>query len=416
MYVSYCEKCGSELKGNKFCETCGHLSKSNVVVQPVNHDELSDMGEHEIIQQVTIEKDINHTDLYSSIPVSGPTGMEKNRNKFKAIIILNLVVVMIISTGAYWWFIRNTEPRDIVIQDSTTSYQDEENKIVKFSESSSETISESDDTGKEDFIEIVSRLDDQNFSHLSGKVGLYVSDLSHPDYIYENHGTDSIKSASIIKLFIMMTFYEHVKEGSIRLDQEYILRETDKVGGTGTLQNEPDETVVTYGELVEYMIIDSDNTAGNILINLLDGPNHLTTYIQKKGYKDTKIERYFVDNQALNSGLDNYTSAIDVGNLLSRMYKQTLVSPEYDKDMLSILSKNKNHSKLPKEVDLATNVYNKTGEYADYGIESDAAIFEVGDTAYVTVVLTQDGDRNNQIEAMNRFGADMNKKVFRSDE
>lgn len=76
MYVSYCEKCGSELKGNKFCETCGHLCKSSVVVQPVNHDELSDMGEHEIIQQVTVEKDINHTDLYSSIPVSGPTGME----------------------------------------------------------------------------------------------------------------------------------------------------------------------------------------------------------------------------------------------------------------------------------------------------------------------------------------------------
>lgn len=35
MYVSYCEKCGSELKGNKFCETCGHLCKSSVVVQQV---------------------------------------------------------------------------------------------------------------------------------------------------------------------------------------------------------------------------------------------------------------------------------------------------------------------------------------------------------------------------------------------
>nr|WP_277989395.1 serine hydrolase [Enterococcus hulanensis] len=221
---------------------------------------------------------------------------------------------------------------------------------------------------------------------------------------YEKSGTAPIRAASIIKLFLMEAFYREVNEGTIRLDEPYVLKDTDKVSGTGVLQNYAEGTELTYEDLIRHMIVDSDNTAGNIVMNILGGPENITKFIYTQGFNDTRIERKFVDSTALAAGKDNYTSAVDVGNLLKKIYQRKAVSPRYDQQMLEILKYNKNHSKLPKEIDSEVNVYNKTGEYTDYGVQNDACIFETNRNAYVVVVLSEDGDESQQVSAMNEFG------------
>lgn len=422
--MAYCENCGQELNGNKYCENCGHSNdiesiekedSVNSTQEAINEDvqqetllenhQISEKRSKEKMAVSSMEKEdenlLNNQELHSR-PVN-----KKMSGSTKLSIILGIALVLVLAGASYYWFSQQTSKETVVISTTTTETQLSSSSLVS-SSSNKETTKE-----KEQFKTTVGDIDKQILQSLSGKAGVYVSDLSEPDVIYQRNANESLRSASIIKLFIMMIFYERVEEGSIRGEDVYTLKEADKVGGTGVLLDEPVGTELTYNELVERMIVDSDNTAGNILINLLDGPKQLTEAIQEKGYKETKIERRFVDTHALNNGLDNYTSASDVGNLLSDLYQQKLVSPVYDEQMLAILGRNKNHSKLPQEIDHLVTVYNKTGEYSDYGIQSDAAIFFANEKAYVVVVLTQDGKENEQVTALNQFGLELNNKLFK---
>lgn len=67
--------------------------------------------------------------------------------------------------------------------------------------------------------------------------------------------------------------------------------------------------------------------------------------------------------------------------------------------MLSILVANNDHDKLPQNLPSTAKVYNKTGEYDDYGIQNDAAIIENTHGAFVVVVLSENGHRDEQISA-----------------
>lgn len=80
--------------------------------------------------------------------------------------------------------------------------------------------------------------------------------------------------------------------------------------------------------------------------------------------------------------------------------------------MLDILGENVNHSKLPSDLDSDVTVYNKTGEFNQYGVQNDAAIFEKDGKAFVIVVMSQDGDESDQKDAMGRLGSDLADLVF----
>lgn len=94
------------------------------------------------------------------------------------------------------------------------------------------------------------------------------------------------------------------------------------------------------------------------------------------------------------------------------VYNHKLVSKKYYQEMLDILGENVNHSKLPSDLDSDVTVYNKTGEFNQYGVQNDAAIFEKDGKAFVIVVMSQDGDESDQKDAMGRLGSDLADLVF----
>lgn len=426
--MAYCENCGQELNGTKYCENCGYLNNIESIekedsVKPTQMDSNKEIQEEMSVEHFQkFEEELNkesdklvvltsvkeeENELNNQVESDIPT-KKKMSVSIKLSMVLGTVLIFVLAGGGYYLF-NQQAPKEIVVTSSTNT----EIESSEINSDSSNNMEKEVTKGEDKFKTTVSDIDKEFLQPLLGQVGVFVSDLNEPNFIYQRNTNESLRSASVIKLFIMAIFYDRVESGSIRGEDVYTLKEADKVGGTGVLLDEPVGTELTYNELVEHMIIDSDNTAGNILINLLDGPKHLTDAIQEKGYKETKIERRFVDTHALNNGLDNYTSANDVGNLLSDLYQQTLVSPVYDEQMLAILGRNKNHTKLPQEIDHLVTVYNKTGEYSDYGIQSDAAIFFANEKAYVVVVLTQDGKEGEQVKALNQFGLELNNQLFK---
>lgn len=202
----------------------------------------------------------------------------------------------------------------------------------------------------------------------------------------------------------MITAYQQIKDGELSLSDDYTLTDDDKVDGTGKLRGMASGTRISIKELIDYMMDDSDNTAANIMIRKLGGIAAVNHQIEKMGATDTKLERMLMDTDALKEGKDNYTSAKDLGTALKKIYNHQSVSRKYDDEMLTILKQNENHTKLPHDLPSDATVYNKTGEFGDYGVENDAAIFGNQKGAIVIVVMSQDGQHDEQINAMSSFG------------
>ena len=75
-------------------------------------------------------------------------------------------------------------------------------------------------------------------------------------------------SASMIKLLIAEAFLKQVSEGKQKLEDTYTLKESDIVGGTGSLGGRGAGAKVVKREMLKLMITESDNVAANVLIDL----------------------------------------------------------------------------------------------------------------------------------------------------
>lgn len=184
-----------------------------------------------------------------------------------------------------------------------------------------------------------------------------------------------MKSASVIKLFIM--------------EYAYSLMEKGEIG---------DDTLISGGKLsshLESMITVSDNNATNILIDYFT-MDKLNEYFASQGYSDTVLQRRMLDTDAAARGEENYTSARDVMSFLDRLYENKENYPQ--KDMLDIMKRQRIATKLRRDMPSGVAMASKTGELSD--TENDVAIVFSPGGDYAIVCLTGNGSANEARNAM----------------
>ena len=205
-----------------------------------------------------------------------------------------------------------------------------------------------------------------------------------------------IKSASIIKLFIMQVLLEENKAGRLSLQEMITMTAEDQVGGTGNLQAAEPGTSYSLEELALEMLIHSDNTATNLIIERLGGLSAVQAKIQSLGYQDTRLQRLMMDQAAIAEGRENFTSAREVGQLLAKLYQHKLVGQEQDQIFLDYLAQQTDRQGLVALLPQGVISYNKTGTNSAQGLQHDAALVQLtNQSAYVLVVLQEgpgDGD------------------------
>jgi beta-lactamase class A len=97
-------------------------------------------------------------------------------------------------------------------------------------------------------------------------------------------------SASTIKTAVMVEAYHQAAEGKLPLDTPITLRDADKVGGSGVLNGFRDGATLRVADLIHLMIVVSDNTATNLLVNRL-GTAAIDERLAAHGRANTKIFR-----------------------------------------------------------------------------------------------------------------------------
>lgn len=211
---------------------------------------------------------------------------------------------------------------------------------------------------------------------------IYVNTLDGKQpYIYNDQ---QFRSASMIKVFILAKAMEEIHNG--KLDEEKILtlREEDKVGGAGSLVGYPDGAELTVAEVLRLMIIQSDNTATNMMIDLL-GMDNINEYIQREGYTQSVLHRKMMDTAAIEDGKRNFTSAKDLGTFFTKLYRHQCISPELDDKMIDLLVQQTDTEGFPTALP-NRKIAHKTGELME--LYHDGGIIYSSNHNYVLCILS----------------------------
>lgn len=192
-------------------------------------------------------------------------------------------------------------------------------------------------------------------------------------------------AASVIKIFVMAEAYHQVSNNEISLDEKLVLNNGEKVGGTGSLSGREDGTEITIRQLIEAMITESDNTATNMLIDKLSF-DKINEFILAQGCNDTILQRKMMDQDSIDQGIENLTSVKDLILILDKLYHGECVMPEYDDEMLDIMKKQKDRSRIPRLLPAGTVIANKTGSLP--GVVNDVGIVYTDKGAFIISVLS----------------------------
>jgi len=231
----------------------------------------------------------------------------------------------------------------------------------------------------EDKVQIISK----NFS---GEYSYVIKNIEKPFYEISRNENKMFPAASVIKLPVAAVAFKAAKEGKVSLSQKFVITAKDITSGSGIIKTMPTPVVLTFKEIIEIMIANSDNTATNKIINIL-GYQYLNNGFREIGLKRTVIKRKMMDFSRRKRGVENYTSASDIVFLLEEIYKGKLIDKDSSQMILSFLSKQKINDRIPRYLPKNIKVAHKTG--LERGVVHDAGIIFSSKGDYVVCVFTK---------------------------
>jgi beta-lactamase class A len=98
-----------------------------------------------------------------------------------------------------------------------------------------------------------------------GKVWLAAKNLK-TGKSFDLRGAEKVRTASTIKLPILVEVFAQAAEGKLKLDERLTLREADMVSGSGVLREFSPGIPLPLRDVARMMIVVSDNTATNMII------------------------------------------------------------------------------------------------------------------------------------------------------
>ncbi len=216
-----------------------------------------------------------------------------------------------------------------------------------------------------------------------GAAGFIAIDLTNGDTFAFNEDM-LFPQGSAIKIPILMEVYKQAHEGKLKLTDLHPVTAAYQVGGSGVLQRLGDGTSqLSVRDLGILMILVSDNTATNMLIDLV-GMDNINATLRGLGLKETKVQRRMIDTDASARGDENLSTPAEAAKIMTILYKGEFIDKKTSDEILGIL-------KIPKggafnaEVPNGVPVAFKPGGIA--GVSTEWAIVYEPNRPYVIVAM-----------------------------
>jgi beta-lactamase class A len=224
---------------------------------------------------------------------------------------------------------------------------------------------------------------------LEERMGSYSFYFRHIDsgYTYAYNENVVMTAAGCIKLPIAAALLKNVEEGKLNLKESFHVKRDDKVYGNGIL-HEFGERDYTLGELMVAMLIQSDNTAANKIIDVLSMDN-INSKIDEMGLVSTRLNRKTVDDGVKDNNIENLSSSKDLSKCWKMLYECTYLNQEHSDILISILKRQQKKNKLAYYIPdyFKKSIASKSGDME--GVENDTALMLTSKGTFVLTIMSQ---------------------------
>ncbi|WP_420633292.1 serine hydrolase [Candidatus Palauibacter sp.] len=255
-----------------------------------------------------------------------------------------------------------------------------------------------------------------------------------------------MNALSVIKIPIMVKAFQDHAEGRLDLDAHYAVETDDMRRGSGLIQTFTPGFQPTLRDLVTQMIITSDNTATDMVIDLV-GMERVNEMLASNGYEQTRLKhtthRLFLETwiradpahaslterEVFERGFPSdegaavrsfeiegdstiwlgRTTAREMGRLLEQILDAGLVDRDASDEMLEILAAQFYTTRLPRRVRFqGVGVAHKTGDWPPHAGNDVGILFYEGGPAIISVFTNQNrGDFFELEETLGQIAQDI---------
>ncbi|MFD2044437.1 serine hydrolase [Ornithinibacillus salinisoli] len=245
-----------------------------------------------------------------------------------------------------------------------------------------------------------------------GTWGISIEDLNTNDSWNWNEN-EPFYAASIIKVPIMVAVFHAFENESLSLDKKLILKKEDIVGGCGVLQHLTPGMELSIYDLTTLMIIQSDNTATNMLIEQLGKPTIQNT-MRKTGLSTSTFYHKLMTVPVNREGINTVT-AFELTSLLKKISEGKVISVHACEQMIAILKQQQIRNGLPGKLPPQDTRFigennpwefaHKTGSVTH--IRHEIGIFYVGKRMMIASVLSKDLEDDHSLQVFSDIGLEI---------
>jgi len=249
----------------------------------------------------------------------------------------------------------------------------------------------------------------ERLTNVEGSFAVAFKNLETDESLLINE-KETFHAASTMKTPVMIEVFKQAEKGIYNLNDSVMIKNEFKsivdnsIYSLDISEDGGEELYKSIGkkktifDLIYDMITVSSNLATNILIELVDAKNVMST-MKEISANDIKVLRGVEDQKAFEVGLNNTTTSYDLMLIFEAVAEGKIISKDACNEMIKILLEQKFRSKIPAKLPKDVKVANKTGSIT--GVEHDSGIVFLPDgRKYVLVLLAKNlKNANDGIEA-----------------
>jgi beta-lactamase class A len=182
-------------------------------------------------------------------------------------------------------------------------------------------------------------------SNFKGKVYLFARNLDTGE-TYSYGGEERVRTASTIKVAVMIEAWARVAEGKAKWTDELVLTKAARYSGSGILPEMSDGLRLSLQDCVRLMMLLSDNTATNMVLDYL-GTDSVNERMNSLGFKSTRLMRRvgsggdtkegkIADNKRFGLGATTPHEMVDI---LEKLERGQIVNATASKEMIELLKR-----------------------------------------------------------------------------
>ncbi|WP_291636039.1 serine hydrolase [Clostridium sp.] len=212
-------------------------------------------------------------------------------------------------------------------------------------------------------------------------------------YRYGVNENKKMLSAGCIKLPLAITLLKEVENGKIDLQTKIKIEAEDKVHSKRGIIHEFSGKEYSIIDLLIAMLIQSDNTAANKLIDILS-MERINELFEEMGLINTTLKRVTTGVKLEQDELENTTSSFDLSQCFKMLYLKQYLNEENSDLIINILKKQQVTNKIPFYIpkQIQSNLAHKGGSLET--VENDTILMMIPKGQFIFTVMANDLPNN----------------------